>query len=115
MNLDDLKAMVIDALEDMKGMDIQVVDVRGKSNVTDVMVFASGNSTRQVVSLATHVAERAKQEGLQPLGVEGADQGDWVLVDLGDVVVHVMRPEVRDFYQIEKLWSVEGDAEQANA
>lgn len=117
MNLEEIQALAIDALEDMKGMDIKVVDVRGKSSVTDILVFASGNSSRQVSSMAGNVVERAKQAGLTVLGTEGEAQGEWVLVDLGEVVVHVMRPEVREFYQIEKLWSVEGESEheQANA
>jgi ribosome-associated protein len=105
MEIDELKALVIDALEDRKGVDIKVIDVRGKSNVTDVLVIAGGGSTRQLKGLADNVVEKAKERGVQPLGVEGTDsQSGWVLVDLGDVVVHIMLPETRDFYNLEKLW-----------
>jgi len=107
MNVDELKELVIDALDDLKGVDIKSLDVQGKSSVTDLLVIASGNSTRQVKALADHVVEKVKERGVQPLGVEGERESNWVLVDLGDVVVHVMLPETRDFYNLEKLW---GDA-----
>lgn len=104
MNIDELKQVVIDALDDLKGVDIKTIDVRGKSSVTDVLVIASGKSTRQVKALADSVVVKVKEAGLQPLGVEGERESNWVLVDLGDVVVHVMLPETRDFYNLEKLW-----------
>ncbi len=107
MEVDELQQLVIDALEDIKGKDIRTLDVRGKSSITDVMVFASGTSSRHLKSLADNVITQAKQAGVMPLGVEGEKSGEWVLVDLGDVVVHVMMPEIRDFYQLEKLWSVD--------
>lgn len=107
MEIDQLTHLVIDALEDVKAKDVRILDVRGKSNVTDVMVIASGTSARQVKSLADKVVEKAKQAGVSPLGIEGEREAEWVLVDLGDVVVHVMQPEIRDFYQLEKLWSTE--------
>jgi ribosome-associated protein len=104
MEIEQLKALVIDALEDRKGVDIKVLDVRGKSNVTDLMVVSTGTSNRQVRALADSVVEKAKASGIQPLGVEGDRNNEWVLVDLGDVVVHVMQAETREFYNLEKLW-----------
>ena len=107
MRLDRLKKLVIVALEDLKAKDIKVLDVRGLSNVTDLMIVASGTSDRQVKAIARHVVEKAKQKDLPPLGVEGEQAGEWALVDLGDAVVHIMLPQTRDFYNLEKLW---GDA-----
>ena len=104
MNADELKQVVVEALDDLKGVDIKTLDVRGKSSVTDVLVIASGKSTRQVKALADSVVVKVKEAGLTPLGVEGERESNWVLVDLGDVVVHVMLPETRDFYNLEKLW-----------
>ena len=88
-----------------KGEDIVVIDLTGKSDIADFMVIASGRSTRQVASMADHLRERIKQAGHPAPRVEGLTQGDWVLVDAGDVVVHVFRPEVRDFYNLEKMWT----------
>ncbi len=104
MNSEQLTQLVVDALEDMKGVDIKVLDVHEKSSVTDIMVIVAGNSSRQVKSLANSVVEKAKAAGQQPLGVEGEQDSSWMLVDLGDVVIHVMLPETRDFYNLEKLW-----------
>lgn len=103
--------IVVEALEDVKAQDIHVINVRDKSNVTDIMVIASGTSSRQVRSLANNVAVMAKENGVIPIGSEGEIDGEWVLVDLGDVVVHVMMPHIRDFYNLEKLWSTEMGAE----
>jgi len=104
MDSKELTALVIDALEDIKGIDIRTLDVRDKTTITDVMVIASGNTNRQVKALADSVVSRCKEKGIQPIGVEGVEAGEWALIDLGDVVVHVMQPSVRDFYNIEKLW-----------
>lgn len=103
----DINTLIIDSLEELKGNSITAVDVRGKSDVTDTMVIACGTSSRHVKSLANNLVENAKKQGIPPLGVEGMDVGDWVLVDFGDTVVHVMQPETRAFYDLEKLWSVE--------
>lgn len=99
--------VVLAALDDGKGRDIKVLDVRGKTSVTDYMVVASGTSDRHVRAVADHVVEKAKDHGVRPLGTEGGAAADWVLVDLGDVVVHVMKPQTREFYQLEKLWGTE--------
>ena len=94
------------AIEELKARDAVQIDVRGKSSVTDFMVVASGTSTRHVKSIADEVVRFAKQLDVQPLGVEGEREAEWVLVDLGDVVVHVMLPRVREFYALERLWTV---------
>ena len=107
MQTDELLKLVIDALEDLKAQDVKILDVRGKTSITDVLVIASGTSNRHVQSLADNVVVKAKHAGVQPLGVEGTQVGEWVLVDLNDVVVHVMLPRVRDFYNLEKLWTAE--------
>ncbi|MGA7298254.1 MAG: ribosome silencing factor [Rhodanobacteraceae bacterium] len=101
--------LVIAALEDMKARDVHEVDVRGKSDVTDLLVVASGTSSRHVRSIAEEVVSKGKQAGMPPLGVEGEDEGDWVLVDMGDIVVHVMQPRTREFYGLERLWEVGDD------
>jgi ribosome-associated protein len=105
---DELLAIVIAALEDVKAVDIRVIDVRDMTSITDRMVIASGTSTRHVKALAENVELKAKQHGYKPLGIEGQQTAEWVLLDLGDVVVHVMLPETRNFYGLEKLWSVGG-------
>ena len=105
---DQLLKIVMAAIEDMKGVDIRVIDVRDQTSITDRMVIVSGTSVRHVKALAENVALEAKKNGYTPLGVEGEDVGEWVLVDLADVVIHVMMPEIRDFYALEKLWSIGG-------
>jgi len=103
-----LLAVTLRALEDMKAVDIRVLDVRDQTSITDLMVIASGTSTRHIKSLADHVAQEAKQTGVPAPGVEGDKGSEWILVDLIDVVVHIMMPETRAFYALEKLWSVGG-------
>lgn len=105
LQTEQLKALVIDALEDLKAKDIICLDVGKVTSITDVMIIASATSGRQLKALADHVVEKAKEKHCQPLGVEGERDGEWALVDLGDVVVHIMLPEIRDFYNLEKLWA----------
>jgi len=92
------------ALENLKAIDVREIDVRGRSGVTDFMVIASGTSTRHVKSIADEVQRRARQDGFAPIGVEGEREAEWVLVDLGDAVVHVMLPRMRELYLLERLW-----------
>ena len=99
-----LAQVVLAALEDMKAVNVKAMDVRGITDITDMMVVASGTSDRHVKSIADRVVQRCKEAGYRPFGVEGERDGEWVLLDLNDVVVHVMLPRVREFYALEKLW-----------
>lgn len=107
MKTEALADLVVRSLDDLKGVDITTIDVRDKTSVTDTLVIASGTSERHVRSLADRVLENVRDAGVKPLGVEGEQGGEWLLLDLGDVVVHVMLPEKRDFYNLEKLWSLD--------
>ena len=112
-----LLAQVHAALEEMKAKDVVEIDVRGKTSIADFLVIASGTSTRHVKSCADETVQFAKKCGVMPLGVEGEREAEWVLVDLGDVIVHVMLPRVREFYALERLWTVgdqppEGSSEE---
>ena len=99
-----LSEVVLDALADMKALDVKALDVRGLTDITDTMVLASGTSDRHVKSIAERVIQRCKEAGYRPFGVEGERDGEWVRLDMQDVVLHVMLPRVREFYALEKLW-----------
>jgi ribosome-associated protein len=101
-----LKSVVLEALDDMKALEVKVLDVRGLTDIADYMVIASGTSDRHVRSVAQRVVEKTKQAGFRPHGVEGQQDGDWVLIDLHEYIVHVMLPRVREFYGLEKLWDM---------
>lgn len=104
--------LIREALEDLKVIDLQVLDVDHLTTITDHMIIASGRSNRHVKSMADEVQRKAKEHGVQVIGAEGETEGEWVLIDLAYVVVHLMLPRVRDFYKLEKLWSV-SDGEKA--
>ncbi|RMD80275.1 MAG: ribosome silencing factor [Gammaproteobacteria bacterium] len=105
-----LRELVVGALEELKAQDLVVLDVRPLTTITDLMVIASGTSTRHVKALADRVLERAREAGVRPLSVEGEREAEWILVDLGDLVLHVMLPETRAFYELEKLWGLAEEA-----
>jgi ribosome-associated protein len=101
-----LRKQVLAALDELKAKDVKEIDVRGKTSIADVLIIASGTSTRHVKSLADEVVRFVKKAGMMPLGVEGQREAEWVLVDLGDIIVHVMLPRIREFYGLERLWTV---------
>ena len=111
---DALVGLVLRVLDDLKAEAVVSLDVRHLTSVTDVMIIANGRSARHVRGVAAAVIQECKDNNCRPLGIEGADGGEWVLVDLADVVVHVMLPKVRDFYELEKLWDIDSlkDAEE---
>ena len=100
MQSEDLVKLAITALEEIKAQDITTIDVRGKTSITDFMLIASGTSSRHVKSLVDNVLEKVKEQGVRPIGTEGMDTGEWALLDLGDIVVHVMLPTARQFYDV---------------
>ena len=108
-NLDQLLQLVHESLEDFKAIDIQEIDVSGQNPLTDRFIVASGNSTRHVKSMAENLVLKAKAAGCPPLGVEGEARAEWVLVDLNDIIVHLMLPKTRAFYNLEKLWEASSD------
>lgn len=112
--VDRVRKVVLNALDEIKAKDIREIDVRGKTSIADCLVIASGTSTRHVKSIADEVVKLSKQAGNMPIGVEGQREAEWVLVDLGDIIVHVMLPRVREFYGLERLWTV-GDAAAESA
>ncbi len=105
LSLENMKLAVVDALEDIKAFDITIMDVRQMTSVTSYMIVASGNSTRQCKAIADNVREKLKEKGADTRGIEGEKDGEWVLVDLGEIVVHVMVPATRAYYNLEQLWS----------
>ena len=107
LNVKDKTAAVVAALEDIKAMDIEVIDTRKFNSLFEAMVIASAQSTRQTKALADQVEKKLKELGEDVIGVEGGDSGEWVLVDLGDVIVHIMQPAVRAYYNLEELWGVQ--------
>ena len=107
---DDLLARILTSLDDDKAEDVVQVDLRGKSEMADFMVIASGRSTRQVAAISDKLVDRLKHDSGVIAKVEGKEAGDWVLIDAGDVIVHVFRPEVREFYQLEKMWMSPAEA-----
>ena len=108
-----LRQRVVAALEDLKAKDVREIDVRGKTSIADILFIASGTSARHVKSIADEVIKFAKEAGVMPLGVEGQTEAEWVLVDLGDIIVHVMMPRIREFYGLERLWTVGDDGFEA--
>jgi ribosome-associated protein len=110
-----LKTVVTDALADMKALEVKVLDVRGLTDIADFMVIASGTSDRHVRSVAQRVVEKTKEAGFRPHGVEGQQDSDWVLIDLSEMIVHVMLPRVREFYGLEKLWDMTAAKRAARA
>ncbi len=105
MQVQEIRNFLANKIDDMKAEDIVTLDVQGKSSVTDYMVICTGNSKRHVASIAEHVASEAKKAGLEPLGIDGAQEGEWVVVDMGSTMIHVMQEDQRELYQLEKLWS----------
>lgn len=104
MQISELQAFVIDKLEDMKARDIQTIDVQGKSPIADLLIICTGTSKTHVKSISSHLYLEAKSAQITVLGTEGKNDSEWVLVDLGDIVVHIMQQQTRDHYQLEQLW-----------
>lgn len=115
LSFDQLKNLVTSSLEDFKAIDIQEIDVSGQNPLTDLFVIASGNSTRHIKSMAENLIFKAKSAGCPPLGVEGDRDSEWVLVDLNDVIVHLMLPQTRAFYNLEKLWEASSERRSSAA
>ena len=115
MRPEKLQGVAVAALEDIKARDIEVIDVRKQTSLYDTMIIASADSNRQVRALAQHVRDKLKEAGATILGVEGEQAAEWILVDAGDIVVHVMQPAVRDYYNLEELWAPRAPARRARA
>ncbi len=115
MDAKQLQKLILDELDEIQAKDLITLDVRGLTDVTDTMIICTGTSKRHVKSIADNLVTKVKQEQLQPLGIEGFEYGEWILVDLGDIVVHIMLPQIREFYSLEKLWATTEESRQANA
>lgn len=113
MSPEAIRDAVVDALEDIKGFDISVLDVRNMTSLTSYMIVCSGNSSRQTKALADNVCEKLKEQGIEARGIEGEKEGEWVLVDMGDVIVHIMVPATRAYYNLEQLWT-QGETRRAS-
>ncbi len=113
LSVEDLRQLVIEIIDANKGINITSIDVQGKSSVTDYMIIATGTSARHVKALADHVATETRKQGATALGIEGIKVCDWVLVDLGDVMVHLMLEKTREYYELEKLWQPDFEADKA--
>ena len=111
MQTEEIKKLVINALEDLKAKDITVIDVTGRTSVTDYMILATGTSKKHAQAVCDNASTDAKAKGLKPLGAEGRDSSDWMLLDLGDVIVHVMTEQARNFYDLERLWGEPSEAQ----
>lgn len=103
----NLTEIIVQSMEDLKAIDVTVLDVRELTTITSTMIIATGQSSRQVKAIANNIIMDAKEKGYAPFGVEGMEQGQWVLVDLGEAIAHIMHPDSRNYYQLEKLWSVD--------
>lgn len=110
-----LNEVVVSALEDLKGIDVLSIDVRELTSIVDEMIIATGTSTRQVKALSRNVVEAAKKAGFRPLSTEGEEGADWILIDFGDISVHVMLPETREFYDLERLWTITPDSRRSDS
>ena len=111
--MNKLARLLTDTMEELKAQDVQTFDVRTLTTMTDYMIIASGSSDRQVKAIADKVIEAARAGKIRPQGVEGQQQAEWILIDFGDVIAHVMHPDTREYYQLEKLWNVSGQASKA--
>ncbi|EAR21885.1 ribosome silencing factor [Nitrococcus mobilis] len=109
--VDEVRRIIQTALEDIKAENVVVLDVRRRTSITDFMVFASGTSRRHVKSIADRILEAAKRNAIHALGVEGEESAEWILIDLGDVVIHVMQLSAREFYRLEHMWGMESEDE----
>ncbi|EAR54773.1 hypothetical protein SKA34_20857 [Photobacterium sp. SKA34] len=105
MQVQELQDFIVDKIDDIKAQDIVTIDVRGKSSITDVMVICTGSSNRHVSSIADHVNKESKLIDFPPFGISGEEEGQWVIVDMGNVMLHIMQEDARQVYQLEKLWS----------